>query len=81
MVVPYRCVVCLVDQFFQCITAQKTEFLKFTSDLQMQIEAWFKSEFLFFLRGGGIQITSKNREVPVVVGGKEEDRHNARIEQ
>ncbi len=53
----------LIEKFYSSLTGgSKREYLMLFSDLQIQIEGWFRGELMNFLRNNNIDITVKNRE-------------------
>ena len=53
----------LIERFYSSLKeVNKREYLTLFSDLQIQIEGWFRGELMNFLRNNNIGITVKNRE-------------------
>ena len=53
----------LIERFYSSLKeVNKRNYLMLFSDLQIQIEGWFRGELMNFLRNNNIDITVKNRE-------------------
>ena len=53
----------LIERFYSSLKeVNKRDYLMLFSDLQIQIEGWFRGELMNFLRNNNIDITVKNRE-------------------
>ncbi len=55
----------LIIGFYNELTGKKHDYLCLFSKLQIQIEGWFRGEFMNFLENNGIKMTTENREVKI----------------
>ena len=55
----------LIENFYTYLIESKQEYLSLFSDLQIQIEGWFRGELMNFLRNNNIDITVENREIRI----------------
>ena len=56
----------LIEKFYSSLTeGSKREYLMLFSDLQIQIEGWFRGELMNYLKNEKIKMTVYNREVPI----------------
>ncbi len=56
----------LIEKFYSSLTeGSKREYLMLFSDLQIQIEGWFRGELMNYLKNENVKITVYNREVPI----------------
>ncbi len=61
----------IIKEFYSCLTGEtekcesKSEYLELFSELEIQIEGWFRGEFMNFLKLKGITIGPKNREIRI----------------
>ena len=56
----------LIEKFYSSLRGgSKREYLMLFSDLQIQIEGWFRGELMNYLKNEKIKMTVYNREVPI----------------
>jgi hypothetical protein len=61
----------IIKEFYSCLTGEtercesKNEYLELFSELEIQIEGWFRGEFMNFIKLKGIPMGPKNREARI----------------
>ena len=69
----------LIERFYSGLTeGNKRDYLTLFSDLQIQIEGWFRGELMKYFKEFGIKMTTENREVRVNI--KEQKKVDLKIE-
>lgn len=54
-----------ISSFYNELINSKKEYLQLFSDLQIQIEGWFRGEIMHYFKKSNYKMTTENREVPV----------------
>ena len=56
----------VIEKFYSSLTTEdKKDYLTLFSNLQIQIEGWFRGELMNYLKNEKVKITVYNREVPI----------------
>ena len=55
----------LIIGFYNELTEKKQDYLILFSKLQIQIEGWFRGEFMNYFKNKNVEMTTENREVKI----------------